>query len=143
MVDLIKTYEDAGLLLKPGELPDHLPVVLQYASTQPGIEARQLLGEFAHILQVIFSALNRRESAYACVLAGLLELAGEKVEAVNLPPDDDLDESWEEPLAFDGCSIAGQASPISPSSPVTGQPQAVAIADWQPKPERTQRGDLT
>ena len=146
MVDLIKTYEDAGLLLKPGELPDHLPVVLQYASTQPCAEAQQLLGEFAHILQAIFSALNRRESAYACVLAGLLELAGEKVQAVDVPldSDDDLDKAWEEPPAFDGCSIAGQASPMPLSGPLSaaapGQPQAVSIADWQPKPERTQPG---
>jgi len=78
MVDLIKTYEEAGLNLNSGELPDHLTVVLQYASTQPAAQARAFLGEIAHILQAIFSALNRRESAYASVLAGLLELAGEQ-----------------------------------------------------------------
>ena len=35
MVDLIKTYEQAGLYIGEGELPDHLTVVLEYASTQP------------------------------------------------------------------------------------------------------------
>lgn len=142
MIDLIKTYEAAGLDLNPGELPDHLPVVLQYASTQPWIEARQLLSEIAHILRAIFTALNRRESAYACVLASLLELAGEKVQAVNLPLEDDLDQAWEEPLAFDGCSIAGQASPTVPLANDAGHPQAVTIADWQPDAEHTQRGDV-
>jgi nitrate reductase delta subunit len=45
MVDLIKTYEQAGLFIKEGELPDHLTVVLEYASTQPAAEARDFLRE--------------------------------------------------------------------------------------------------
>jgi nitrate reductase delta subunit len=69
MVDLCQTYEAAGLFLAPGELPDHLTVVLQYASTQPPTQAKAFLGEIAHILQVIFSALLRREAAMpACWL---------------------------------------------------------------------------
>ncbi len=119
MVDLCQTYEAAGLFLAPGELPDHLTVVLQYASTQPPVQARAFLGEIAHILQVIFSALLRRESAHACVLAALLDLAGEKAQAVPVPPEPALDESWAEPMAFDGCSTQGQARP--------GQPQPIQI----------------
>ena len=56
MVDLVKTYEAAGLLLDPSELPDHLTVLLEYASTQPAREARAFVGEFAHILQSITAA---------------------------------------------------------------------------------------
>src|SRR5512134_1136346 len=40
MIDLVQTYEKAGLLLGPHELPDHLAVALEYASTQPPKEAR-------------------------------------------------------------------------------------------------------
>jgi len=119
MVDLCQTYEAAGLFLAPGELPDHLTVVLQYASTQPPAQAKAFLGEIAHILQVIFSALLRREAAHACVLAALLDLAGEKAQAVAVPPEPELDESWAEPMAFDGCSTQGQARP--------GQPQPIQI----------------
>lgn len=119
MVDLCKTYEAAGLYLAPGELPDHLCVVLQYASTQPTAQARAFLGEIAHILQAIFSALLRRQAAHACVLAALLELAGERAQAVEVAPEPELDASWAEPLAFDGCSTQGQARP--------GQPQAIQI----------------
>jgi nitrate reductase delta subunit len=119
MVDLCQTYEAAGLFLAPGELPDHLTVVLQYASTQPPTQAKAFLGEIAHILQVIFSALLRREAAHACVLAALLDLAGEKAQAVAVPPEPELDESWAEPMAFDGCSTQGQARP--------GQPQPIHI----------------
>jgi nitrate reductase molybdenum cofactor assembly chaperone NarJ/NarW len=119
MVDLCRTYEAAGLFLAPGELPDHLTVLLQYASTQPPAQARAFLGEFSHILQLIFSALLRREAAHACVLAALLDLAGEKAQAVAVPPEPELDESWAEPAAFDGCSTQGQARP--------GQPQPIQI----------------
>lgn len=119
MVDLCQTYEAAGLFLAPGELPDHLTVVLQYVSTQPPVQAKAFLGEIAHILQVIFSALLRAEAAHACVLAALLDLAGEKAQSVVVPPEPELDETWAEPLAFDGCSNQGQARP--------GQPQPIQI----------------
>ncbi|RVT50533.1 nitrate reductase molybdenum cofactor assembly chaperone [Rubrivivax albus] len=119
MIDLLKTYEQAGLYLAPGELPDHLAVVLEYASTQPPAQARAFLRELTHILQAIFSALLRRESPYASVLAAVLELAGEKAQAVKIPDEPTLDESWEEPAAFGGCSTQGQASP--------GQPQPIQL----------------
>ena len=119
MIDLLQTYEQAGLYLAPGELPDHLTVVLEYASTQPPAQARAFLRELTHILQAIFSALLRRESPYASVLAAVLELAGEKAQAVKIPDEPTLDETWEEPAAFGGCSTQGQASP--------GQPQPIQI----------------
>ena len=83
-------------------------------STQPPKEARALLGEMAHILNTIFSALLQRESPYASVLGALIELAGEKAQAVTIAPDEPLDASWDEPLAFDGCSTSGQARPGTP-----------------------------
>ena len=39
MIDLAQTYEKAGLYLGPDELPDYLPAVLEFASTQPPKEA--------------------------------------------------------------------------------------------------------
>jgi nitrate reductase delta subunit len=119
MIDLAQTYEQAGLYLAEGELPDYLPVVLEFVSTQPLKEARAFLGEMAHILNAIFSALQQRRSAYASVLGALLEIAGEKAQAVKVAPDAPLDESWEEPAVFGGCSTEGQAKP--------GQPQPIRI----------------
>jgi nitrate reductase delta subunit len=114
MIDLVQTYEKAGLLLGPHELPDHLAVALEYASTQPPKEARAFLAEMAHILNAIFSALQQRQSPYASVLGALIELAGEKAQAVKVTPDEPLDESWAEPVVFDGCSTQGQARPDRP-----------------------------
>jgi nitrate reductase delta subunit len=119
MIDLAQTYEKAGLYLAPGELPDYLPAVLEFVSTQPPPEARAFLGEMAHIFNAIFGALRQRESPYASVLGALLELAGEKAQAVKLAAEQPLDESWAEPLVFDGCSSKGQAKP--------GQPQPIHI----------------
>ena len=119
MVDLTRTYEQAGLLLAPHELPDHLCVVLEFASTQSPPIARDFLGEMAHILNAIFSALRQRDSRYASVIAAVLELAGHKAEAVPVPEEAPLDESWAEPEAFGGCSSQGQAAP--------GQPQPIHI----------------
>lgn len=111
MIDLIRTYEQAGLLLREDELPDHLSVLLEYASTQPPAQARELLAETAHILRALFSALLKKGSPYASVLAAALELAGERAEPVAVPEDEPLDQTWEEPPVFDGCSTAGQARP--------------------------------
>jgi nitrate reductase delta subunit len=128
MIDLIQTYEKAGLFLGPSELPDYLPVVLEFASTQPPQQAREFMGEIAHIVRVIFSALAGRQSPYASVLAAVLELAGEKAEAVAVAPEPEMDESWAEPEVFGGCSTEGQAKP--------NQPQPIQIVRKSPQPSQ-------
>lgn len=114
LADLQQTYERAGLYLTAGELPDYLPAVLEFASMQPARVAREFLGETAHILNSIFSALLQRESPYASVIAAVLELAGERVQAVPVAEEPAMDEAWAEPPAFDGCSTRGQARPDTP-----------------------------
>ena len=111
LVDLQQTYQSGGMFFEASELPDFLPVVLEFASTQPPETARAFLGEMAHIFNAIFNALQQRESAYASVLGALLELSGEKAHAVRIAPDEAMDASWEEPVVFDGCSSKGQARP--------------------------------
>jgi nitrate reductase delta subunit len=114
MVDLTQTYERAGLMLAPGELPDYLPVVLEFASTQPPAAAREFLREIAHIVRAIMSALLQHGSPYASVLAAVLDLAGERADPVPLAAEPALDETWQEPEAFGGCSSAGQSRPNEP-----------------------------
>ena len=119
MIDLAQTDEKAGLFLAEGEMPDFLPVVLEFTSTQPPREAREFLAEMAHIFNAIFAALQQRNSAYAAVLGALLELAGEKPQPVLIAADEPLDTVWAEPVVFDGCSTQGQAKP--------GQAQSIHI----------------
>ena len=119
LIDLGQTYEKAGLILTEDELPDFLPAVLEFVSTQPPAEAKAFLGEMAHIYNAIFGALLQRNSAYACVLGALLELAGEVALPIKPAAEDALDESWAEPVVFDGCSSKGQTPP--------GKPQTIHI----------------
>ncbi len=114
MIDLAQTYEKAGLFLGPDEMPDYLPVVLEFVSTQPPKEARAFLSEMAHIFNAIFNALQQRNSPYASVLGALLELSGEKAHPVKVPVDEPMDTTWEEPVVFDGCSVKGQTKPDQP-----------------------------
>lgn len=111
MIDLSQTYAQSGLVLDPDELPDHLCVVLEFASTQTEEVAKSFLDEMAHILNSIFSALLKRESPYATVIAAVLELSGHKAHAVNIPVEESMDSSWQEPEAFDGCQSRGQSKP--------------------------------
>ena len=72
----------------------------------------------------MFSALLKRQSPYASLIAALLDMAGEKAQAVRLPSEPALDDSWAEPLAFGACSSEGQARP--------GQPQPIRIVKTAP-----------
>lgn len=121
LIDLQQTYAQQGLFLAPGELPDYLPAVLEFAATQPHELAKEFLGEMAHLLQSIHAALVRQQSPYAAAVAAALNLAGEVVElqdanaepaSVEVEPEAsrELDEQWAEPAAFGGCSTAGQKS---------------------------------
>jgi nitrate reductase delta subunit len=106
MVDLQKMYEAAGLVLKAGELPDYLPVVLEYLSMQPGNEASAMLEDCAHILRKIGDALAERDSRYSAVPAALLALVKEPglTPASKRQPvreEKSIDEEWaEEPVIF-------------------------------------------
>lgn len=134
MIDLCRTYEAAGLYLAASELPDYLPVVLEFASTQPPREARAFLAEIAHILNALFGALLKRESAYASVLGALLELAGATAQPVEPAVDEALDDSWAEPPVFDGCSAKGQAKPGQAQPIHVVRSSKVAGADGNPRP---------
>ena len=107
MVSLVETYRAAGFDPATSELPDHLPVLLEFLATQSFVEARDTLADAAHIFEALVTRLDRRESPYGAVFAALLQLSGAKVDASAVAelleqPDDDptdleaLDEIWEE-----------------------------------------------
>ena len=105
MVDLNRMYAAAGLRLDCNELPDFLPVVLEYLSMRPLEETRDMLGDCAHILRALGEHLRDRGSYYSAVPAALLTIAGEEglgaskksvVEDIQ-----NLDEEWvDEPVIF-------------------------------------------
>jgi len=106
MVDLLETYRAGGFDLVGPELPDHLPVLLEFLSTQSPEDARAILSNAGHILVALSERLKRRGSVYATVLSALVALAqagsSKEAEALLSERDDDpedlaaLDAVWEE-----------------------------------------------
>src|SRR6516165_1178233 len=119
MVDLKRLYESAGYELSSTELPDYLPVVLEYLSCRDIRETRELLGDCAHILRRIGESLIARGSSYAAVLQALLIIAGEDpIDAAAVPPvkerTENLDRDWFEQPVFGAEPPASAGSPSPP-----------------------------
>ncbi len=104
MVELQALYGRAGFELAAKELPDYLPVVLEYLSCRSLTEAREFLGECAHILRSLGEALLAQKSRYAAVPGALLGLTGSAglalQAAAHAPQPEDLDREWREQPAF-------------------------------------------
>ena len=75
MADLIALYDSHGLEMTAGELPDFLPLFLEFLSLLPDTEARALLAEPAAILRALADRLAARDTAYTAVIDALAELA--------------------------------------------------------------------
>ena len=107
MVALLETYRAGGFEPATTELPDHLPVLLEFLSTCPFVESQETLADAAHIFEALKARLSRRDSAYAAVFASLLQLAGARADRAavqdlldqpEVDPDDldALDRVWED-----------------------------------------------
>lgn len=115
MVDLKNMYETKGLYLDTAELPDYLPLFLEYLSHCDLTEAKSLLAEPIAIIAAIGAKLKKRKSPYYrlfTVLQTLSEIKAdeaiikaamktEKTETLET-----LDQEWEEPPAFGATSDA-------------------------------------
>jgi nitrate reductase delta subunit len=107
MVSLIETYRGGGFDPATTELPDHLPVLLEFLASRPFVKAQETLADAAHIFDALATRLVRRESGYGAALVALSQLAGAQSDAdavagMLAQPDDDptdldaLDAVWEE-----------------------------------------------
>ncbi|WP_417414707.1 nitrate reductase molybdenum cofactor assembly chaperone [Hoeflea sp.] len=143
MVDLLETYRAGGFDLVGPELPDHLPVLLEFLSTLPAAEARGLLADAGPILAVLAERLTRRETPYAAILSALADLGQaatdtEVAAALLSEADDDpedlaaLDAVWEEaqvtfaPDPNAGCPVSRDilAKMDAPQKPITSPARA-------------------
>lgn len=115
-------YERHGLFIDTRELPDYLPLFLEFLSTLPIKEARTLLSEPLHIVAALKERHRKRKTAYACVFAAIEALAAGKAEpkAVadllkepEVDPDDleALDREWEAAAVTFGPDAAGGIAP--------------------------------
>jgi nitrate reductase delta subunit len=124
MVDLLQVYETAGYAPTAAELPDYLPLFLEFASTRPAKAALELVAEPGHVLAALGERLTKRRSPYEAVFAALVALAKVKLDTAQVqalrgepdPSPDDLealDAAWhDEEVSFGPGSAAAAACGI-------------------------------
>ena len=112
MVDMKEMYASKGLNISSNELPDYLPVFLEYLSFCELDEAIELLADAIDVIATIGAHLEKNKSIYTFIFNALESLPKIKVDkkkvalaVKNAPKDpetfDELDKEWEETPAFD------------------------------------------
>ena len=137
MVNLLEVYHRHGFELNARELPDHIPLFLEYLAQRPAEEAMELLSEAMHVLALLGARLAERDSDYHVAFDALAALVGEPAEIADIRrqaategPDETLvtmDKLWEEEAVTflanrAGCSAAG------------GSPREAKPVQWMPRP---------
>ncbi len=111
MIDLSETYAAKGLYIETGELPDYLPLFMEYLSRCEFQDATELLGEAINVIAVIGSKLKKCKSPYADIFASIEALSAVKADTEKLKtalreahkdPEtlEELDQQWKEAEAF-------------------------------------------
>jgi nitrate reductase molybdenum cofactor assembly chaperone NarJ/NarW len=136
MVNLALTYRMNGFELNAAEMPDYLPLFLEFLSVIPEVHARRYLTDAIEIIEALRIRLEERDSSYAALLTALVTLASRDadqsgVEAILAdepldPPDlETLDREWaEEPVDF----TAGSALKDCPYAGATARDRAAQLA---------------
>ncbi|MFB0948840.1 MAG: nitrate reductase molybdenum cofactor assembly chaperone [Burkholderiaceae bacterium] len=95
MVDLLDEYRKHGFDVMADELPDYVPLFLEFLSECTPSEAQTLLGEAVHVLAHIGHKLKGNESLYASVFEVLVARSPVVPEPLTVPPIRDMDEAME------------------------------------------------
>jgi len=122
MIDLADKYKTKGLEIGTGELPDYLPLMLEFISISDADEGLELLEQAAPVIATIGEKLKRQKSGYASIFVAIAALSGAKLRPSDIQkaadaalPEiktlDELDKQWEEPEAFGGAPECGTCPP--------------------------------
>ena len=123
MVDLLKLYQEGGYNPVASELPDFLPLFLEFASTRAPRAAIELVGQPANVIAALRERLAKRRSPYEAVMAALLTISKAKLDEAALevlraepdPEPDDLaalDAAWVEQEVTFGPAAAKDSCPV-------------------------------
>lgn len=135
MVDLMREYTEHGFEVSSEQLPDYIPLYLEYLSEQDESYAREWLSDVSHILTILSERLLDRDCSYRVLFEALIELSGATVEREQIAesvqkeqPDDTMeaiDKAWEDKeIRFDdplqpGCESSCGHSSATQGTPVT------------------------
>ena len=109
MVNLIEFYRENGMQLTGRELPDHIPVFLEFLSSLSTDKSAELLGETVNIMERISIALNEKDNLYGKLFQAIVALSAKQpdkaitTEMIKNEKPMDLDAEYEEaPVEFGG-----------------------------------------
>lgn len=154
MVDLMAVYEKQGFEIGQRELPDYIPLFLEFLSLRPEQEVRQWLTDVSHILALLEARLHKRKSGYAQLFEALLSFTDVTIEREELKAkvaseerDDTpeaLDKVWEEEMVrfTEGSAQNGSAQGCGDSlvSKRREELGAVQTLNIQPSSQQPQSG---
>ncbi|MBT6328552.1 MAG: nitrate reductase molybdenum cofactor assembly chaperone [Kordiimonadaceae bacterium] len=123
MVNLIESYAERGFYMAEGELPDYLPLFLEYLSCCPAEEAIDLIGDPINVVATIGVKLKKRDSLYYILFEAMQSLAKVKADsdviaaatAAELETQslEELDVEWAEAEAFDNSTECGSSQVLA------------------------------
>ncbi len=106
MVDLMAQYREANLEISQHELPDFIPLFLEFTATQGAENVKSWLGDVEHIFALLQVRLENRDSDYSVLFEVLLDICDAEVDIEAIretcgkdKPDhtsEALDKEWEE-----------------------------------------------
>lgn len=138
MIDLGAQYASSGIFLDTTELPDFIPVFLEYCSCLPPEEACGMLDEPAHVFAALAERLDERDKRYGAIFHAILAAADARPEAEalaelqeNAPEDDPakIDEEWEEaPVTFTSGGAHEMGGPTGVVAKIRAANRAVKTA---------------
>ena len=121
MVDLMDLYNRHGFEINTRELPDYIPMYLEYLSFRPQEEVENGILDVAHILALVGARLEDRGSGYGLLFHALLDISqaaitvDEFLTQVSKEERDDsleaLDKIWEEEAVTFGVDDDAAACP--------------------------------
>ena len=131
MVDLMNVYKTNGFENNSEQLPDYIPLYLEFLSEQEATFAQEWLGDICHLMTMLSERLIERECYYSSLFDSLIDISGVTVDreeiaaAVSKEQRDDtveaIDQEWEDkeikfddPVAGD-CSSTGSVSGLAKS----------------------------
>lgn len=131
MVDLVNVYREAGLEISQHELPDYIPMFLEFLATQGKENAQNWIKDVEHILGLLQCRLEKRESNYAVLFESLLSLAESTVDLNEIRASiaeekrDDtkqaIDKEWEEEEVTFGSESLDKACDTASRKPSESQ----------------------
>jgi nitrate reductase delta subunit len=130
MINLLEEYWKHDFDASASELPDYVPLFLEFLSLLPAEEALPLLGDAVHVLALVGRKLDKNGSPYATAFQVLEAMSPVAAQELVEPPVRDMDEAMEmfgpsldgvEPLLKPGPQIAVVQMPASRRQPAAAQ----------------------